>query len=92
MRWARATKAATAWSFNSAKIRRHALNFIHHADGLPRHDRAVFHVAIDHRAPQRAGPEMFDGELRGGLVEFARLEFLHHIRLMGQKPLGPLIH
>ena len=35
----------------------------HKADTLPRHQRAPLDVAVDHRAPKGAGPEMLDLQL-----------------------------
>ena len=42
-----------------------------HADALAGHHRAGLDVAVDHRAAQRAGPEMLDLELRRLLVQLA---------------------
>ena len=60
--------AATAWSTSSAMISADRLLGGHHADRLAGHHRAGLDIAVDHRAAQRAGPEMLDLELRGLLV------------------------
>ena len=40
---------------------------------------------------KRAGPEMLDLELGGGLVQLAILEFLQHLGLVAHETLGALI-
>ena len=57
-------RALSACSTSSARIAAHRLLARDHADALAGHQRAVLDVAVDHRAAQRAGPEMLDRELR----------------------------
>ena len=61
-----------------------------HADRLAGHHRALLDVAVDHRAAQRASPEMLDHELRRFLVQFAGLEVVAGFRLVAQERLGAL--
>src|SRR6185436_10120244 len=53
----------------------------YHSDALTRHERAILDVALDHRAPERAGPEMLDLELRRLLIDLALAKALHHLAL-----------
>jgi hypothetical protein len=62
-----------------------------HADRLARHQRAVLDIAVDHRAAQRAGPEMLDLELRLAHVDLARIEQLGDFDLLGGEFLGALV-
>ena len=60
----------------------------HHADALARHQRAVLDIAVDHRAAQRAGPEMLDLQLRGLLVDLAAVELVDDAALGLEEALG----
>ena len=62
----------------------------HHADALAGHQRAALDIAVDHRAAQRAGPEMLDLELRRLLVELAAAEAVDDLALGREEALGRL--
>ena len=61
----------------------------HHADRLAGHDRAILDIAIDHRAPQRAGPEMLDCKLGRLPGQLAGLKAIAGLRLEAQEALDP---
>ena len=65
---------AAAWSTSSAMMAAVGCSAVTMPTDWPAITRAVLDVAVDHRAAQRAGPEMLDGELRRFLVQFAGLE------------------
>ena len=54
----------------------------------PGHQRAVLDIAVDHRAAQRAGPEMLDLELRVLLRQLAAVEPVDDLALRLAEPLG----
>ena len=73
-RRSRGDEAATACSTSSAMIAATGCSARDHADRLAGHHRAGLDIAVDHRAAQRAGPEMLDLELRRLLGQLAGLE------------------
>src|SRR5262245_45984802 len=58
----------------------------HHAHTLTRHQRPVLDIALDHRATERASPEMLDLELRRLLIDHAFGKALHNLALKLEKP------
>src|SRR4029077_9351685 len=60
----------------------------HHPDALPRHQRAGFNVALDHRAAQSPRPEMLDFELRLLLHQLTAVEAVDNFALDRAEPLG----
>ena len=63
----------------------------HHADRLSGHHGPGLDIAVDHRAPQRPGPEVLDGELRRFLGQLACLEPVARLRLEAQEALDALV-
>src|SRR3569832_1313000 len=63
----------------------------HHADRLPGHQAAALDIAVDHRAAERAGPEVLDPELRLAHVDTALVEQQADLALLGGKFLGALV-
>src|SRR5579864_7883942 len=61
-----------------------------HADRLSGHDGAALDVAVDHRAAQRACPEMLDLELRLTHVDLALVEQPGDLDLLGGEFLAAL--
>src|SRR5215471_12656571 len=58
------------------------------ADALTRHQRASLDIPIDHRAPQRTGPEMLDLQLSFPRRQFAPRATVDDPPLQRDKPLG----
>ena len=78
----RAPNAPTACPTSSSMIVGHRLNTGDHPNGLPGHYRPGLDVAVDHRAPQRSGPEPLDQQLRLVLRHLARQKLVPRLRLM----------
>ena len=87
----RARRAPSAWSTSSARMSPALCSRVTMPTLWPGHQRAVLDIAVDHRAAQRAGPEMLDLELRLLVRHLAAIEAVDHRALgLAEAPVAAL--